>query len=183
MIRYVHFELRLAITALAALVVTVVVLLAVRGLSAWPDPWLWYGPPAVMAAVLVLWTPLRMSRLKGFSMVLEFEQAVPREDPRGVLPTDGGRLFRGPFRPFLHFALALVAIALIPSLFWDPYLVFGQLYLAVDWLCKGLVIAHWERRHGVLLWHGHDRNDPHKLSYTPVIRRPPTQTATDAPPA
>lgn len=181
MIRYVHYEFRMAIAAWAALALTTGVVLGVRGPSSLPDTW--WSSMAVFAVVMVLWVPLRASRIKGFGLVRELEKAEPRTEPYGTWPTDGFSLLqRRLLRGVLVLALVLVALVLPVSLWWEPWLIVGQLLLALDWTGHGLVAARWERRRGVLLWMGRQGRDPSEYYYTPVSSRPPTRTATDAPP-
>lgn len=134
-----------------------------------------------MLVVTAIFIPLRTSRIMGLSLVRLFDEAVPREDPRGILPTNV-RLFRRPLRPFVALALVQVAVILPTSLLWEPHLIAGPMWVALDWTSKAIVAGHWERRHDVMLWQGHDRNHPERFSYTPFNPTPPTRTATDAPP-
>ncbi|MCT9081683.1 hypothetical protein [Streptomyces fulvoviolaceus] len=177
MFRYVHLELKAAFAAAAALIVTLAVLFVVRGSPVLADAW-WLSVVA-MVVVAALWTGLQASRSKWGGKARDFEAAVPREDPQGVLPAGRGRLLHRPFRWVLF--LTLLAVSL-PLSFWHSNLALVQLWLTLYWLSGALAAARWERRNGVLLWQGHDRNDPLKLSYTPVSPPPPTRTATDAPP-
>jgi hypothetical protein len=174
----------MAIAAWAALVFTMGVFVGVRGLSSWPEAW--WSSMAVIAGVLVLWIPLRASRLKWFSMVRELETAEPREVPYGTWSTDHWSLLRtthpGILRAMYVLYISLMVPVLAVSILWEPYLVGVQLWLALDWTGRGLVAARWERRQGVLLWLGRKGRAPSEYYYTPVSPRPPTRTATDAPP-
>lgn len=174
MVRYVHFELRAAIGAAAALAVTAVVLCAVRGLPELSGTWLL--PFAAVTVVVALWAGVRSSRLKVVGRARTYEAAVPLENP----PAGGDTLRRRPFSP-KAFA-GFLAVALTLSLFWDPVVTLVLWWMALDWLSDGLVAARWERRNGVLLWRSDSRDEPWQLAYSPVSPRPPTRTATGAPP-
>jgi len=180
MLRYVHHEFRLSLCAAAAVAVTLGVLIAVHGLSPLPD--YWWRTLAIILGISALFVPLRASRIPGLSLVLRFDEAVPRHDPYGIYPTHVRLFRRTALRPMFVVFVSLTAITLAVCLLWTPDLIAGPLWLAVDWLCKGLVVLHWEYRHGARLWQGHDRDRPERFSYTTVNRFPPTRTATDAPP-
>jgi hypothetical protein len=174
MSRYVHDELRAAIAAAAALAVTAVVLYAVRGL---PEPsGRWWLPCAVLVVVVGLWAPVKASRLRWVGRAREYEAAVPLAGP----PPEGDSLRRRPVRPRVFAGFLVLSLAV--SLLWEPALVLLLVWRALSWLTDSLVAARWERRHGVLLWRGHDEDDPGKLSCSPVSGPPPTRTATGAPP-
>ncbi|MDN0195170.1 hypothetical protein [Streptomyces sp. S.PNR 29] len=176
MVRYVHDELRDVFSALAASAVNVAVMVSVRGFSPVRPSGL-----ALLAglalAFLAVYTLLRSSRLKWFSGVKQFEAAVPVEDTDAALPT-GDSLRRHPIG--LRLFAACVAMTLPLALLWDSWMAVFPLWPALAWLGRAVVCARWERRHGRLVWRGHLPEEPWELS---VSRRPPTRTATDAPPA
>ncbi|MGW0337964.1 hypothetical protein ACWD0J_40340 [Streptomyces sp. NPDC003011] len=172
--RYVHDEVRAAIAAAAALSVTAAVLCAVRGFPELSGRW--WLPHAVLIAVVALWTPVKASRLRWVGRARAYEAAVPLADP----PAGGDSLRRRPVR--LTVFAGFLAAALAVSLLWEPALTLLLGWRALSWLTESLVAARWERRHGVLLWQGHDEDDPWKLACSPVSPTPPTRTATGAPP-
>ncbi|MEU6176624.1 hypothetical protein [Streptomyces coeruleorubidus] len=174
--RLLHHELRAAVSAFAAIAVALTAMGLVRGLSA-PDQPGRLGLYVVgLLAFLVVWTLLKATRIKWFSEVRSFEKAVPVEDLDVALPTE--RLLRD--QPYsLRLFVLYLALAL-PLSFWEPWSLGVLLWSALDWLGQAALIAHWERRNGLLLWRGHVESRPWELS---VSRRPPTRTATDARPA
>jgi hypothetical protein len=170
--RYVHHQLRAVVSILAAAAVAAAVVGVVRG----------FPPPkmnglllaALLLVLVVVSTLLKATRIKWVSEVRDFEAAVPLEDTDVVLPTN--RFLRDqPFSPKL-FVLYLVSTVLM---FWEPWVVLIPLGSALDWLGQAAVAARWERRHGKVVWRGRVRSSPWELSVSP---RPPTRTATDAPP-
>jgi hypothetical protein len=173
MVRYVHFELRAAIAAAAALAVTAVVLCAVHGLPELPGTW--WRPVAVVVVVVALWTPVKASRLRWVGRARAYEAAVPLADP----PTGDDSLRRRPLSPRVFVGFLGVSVTL--SLLWEPFVTLVVMWQGLSWLSEGLIAARWERRHGVLLWQGHDEDEPWQLSCSPLSPRPPTRTATDAP--
>lgn len=173
--RYVHAELRDASSAFTGTVVSMAVFAWVGGhLPIRP-----HGLPLVIGiglAYVAASALLRGSWLKRFSSVREFD-AAPRLEDTGAAPPAGVSLRRRPFNPgVLGFT---VAFALPVALFWEPVLIVVPPRLASDWPARALVAARWERRNGLVLWRGHDPDEPGRLS---VSRRPPTRTATGAPP-
>jgi hypothetical protein len=175
MVRYIHVELRAAIGAAAALVVTAVVLGVVRGLPDASDRWWW--PYVAVACLVALWVPVRASRLKAVGRARTYEAAVPLEEP----PAGGDTLHRRPAG--LGAFVGFLAVSLPLSLLWDPVVTLFLTWMMLDWLSDALVAARWERRHGVLLWQGIDEDHPWKFAYSRVSPPPPTRTATDVPPA
>ena len=176
MVRYVHGELTVGLALLAATGVGVAVAVGVRDTS--PLTGGLVGRVAVFVVVLLtLATLVRGTRLKWVGEVPEFEAAVP---VTGADPA----LRRRPFGPF---GLGRLSLFLVPSvavgLLGVTWVLLVPLAMALDWLAKAAVGARWERGHGRLLWLGHDREHPWRLSYSPVSPPPPTRTATDAPPA
>lgn len=180
MIRYVHFEFRLAIIAAAAVAVTLTVVFAVHGFSVLPE--YWGRVVAVIFGFAGLWVFLRASRIPVFSLALLFDEAVPRIDPYGIYPMRVRLFRRTTWAPSLVLFLGLVALVLPVSLLWRLDLIAGPLWLTADWTSKGLAATHWEYQHGVRLWQGHDRTHPDRFSYTPATPPPRTRTATGAPP-
>ncbi|MEU0727957.1 hypothetical protein [Streptomyces sp. NPDC006140] len=174
--RLVHHELRAVLSVFAALAVALTALGLVRGFSAPDRPGALAGYFGALLALLVLWTLLKATRIKWFSHVRDFEKAVPVEDLDVVLPAD--RFLRDqPISPGL-FGMYLVLA--LPLSFWEPWTLGVLLWSALDWLGQAALVAHWERRNGLLLWRGHVGGRPWELS---VSRRPPTRTATGARPA
>ncbi|OUD02970.1 hypothetical protein [Streptomyces swartbergensis] len=110
-------------------------------------------------------------------MARDYDKAVPVEDTGAVVPADASlrdSWFNWP-------VLVLYLLFVLPiSVFWEPWVTGIALWSALDWLGQAALVAHWERRHGLLLWRGHVGSRPWELS---VSRRPPTRTATGARPA
>ncbi|MFF6915793.1 hypothetical protein [Streptomyces sp. NPDC012466] len=174
--RYVHVELRGAVSAFTGTAIAAAVFTGVRGhLPIRP-----HGLPLVIGiglAFVAASALLRRSRLKGFGVVREFDTAPFVEDT-GATPPAAVSLRRRPFSPgILAFSLVF---ALLVALLAEPSLLVVPPWLASDWLAHALVAARWERGNGLVLWRGHIPDEPWRLS---VSRRPPTRTATGAPPA
>jgi hypothetical protein len=173
MVRYVHTELTAALALLAGTGMGVAVAAGVHDTSvlrAGP-----VGKVAVFAVVfLTLVTLVRGTRLKWVGETANFEAAEPLPGPQPAAAR----------RPF---GLGRLLLFLVPNLVVGvlgfTWVLVVPLVMALDWLAKAAVGARWERRHGRLLWLGHDREEPLRLSYSPVSPPPPTRTATDAPPA
>jgi hypothetical protein len=172
--RLVHHEIRAANSTLLAGTVTLAVTAVVQGFPAADWDWRFVG---ATAGFLVLWTLLRATRVKGLGSHREFEKAVPLEENGRVPPADvplrrdhpvSGRLL------FLYVVLTLPV-----ALLWEPWVTVVCPGSAIAWLGDAAVAAHWERRHGLVLWRGHVRGSPWELSVSP---RPATRTATGAPP-
>lgn len=89
-----------------------------------------------------------------------------------VLPTNG--FLRD--QPFSRKLFVLYLVFSLP-MFWEPWVVLIPLGSALDWLGQAAVAAHWERRHGKVVWRGRVHSSPWELS---VSCRTPTRTATDA---
>ncbi|GGJ80406.1 hypothetical protein GCM10011583_09880 [Streptomyces camponoticapitis] len=49
---------------------------------------------------------------------------------------------------------------MIAALFWSPWAVLLPVALSVEWLMRACTAAHWERRHGLLLWRGGVKEQP-----------------------
>jgi len=171
MVRYVYYEFWAALAMLFGSAVGVAVAVGVRD----ETPVRSDGVPLVAAVALgflVVSALLRSSRLKWFGDVREFEAAVPRPHT-GATP---------PNRTYTVWLVALfVFAALLTSFVGDVVIL--PVVMGLDWLAKTVVGARWERRNGRVLWRGHDREEPWKLSYAPVSPPRATRTATDAPPA
>jgi hypothetical protein len=173
--RLLHHQLRAVLSACAAIAVALTVPGLVRGFSAPDRPALALYLGGLLALLLV-WTLLKATGIKWFSHVRDFEQAVSVGHPDGTLPAD--RFLRDrPFRPRL-FSLYL-ALAL-PLAFWEPWSLGVLPWSALDWVGEAALVVHWERRNGLMLWRGSVEGRPWELSVSP---RPPTRTATGAPPA
>jgi hypothetical protein len=179
-IRYINHEFRAAVPAWIAVVCAMGVFLAVRGNAGLPD-W-WWRTVSLIVAVQALWLRLRGTRLRFFSTARYFDEALPRPVPYGTWSTDHWGVFHRPRSPFAVRPLVLMALVLPLSLFWEPYPILGLLWVALDWTSLGLVAARWEFENRALLWLGRQGRDPAEYYYTPVSPRPPTRTATDAPP-
>lgn len=172
--RYVHHQLRAVVSILAAGAVAAAVAALVRGFSPPKTDGLRFV--AILFALLLVSTLLKATRVKGFSDVRHFEAAVPLDDTV-VLPTDG--FLRD--QPFSRKLFVLYLVLTLPaSVFWEPWIVLLPLGSALDWLGQAVVALHWERGHGRVVWRGHVGSRPWELS---VSSRPPTRTATGAPPA
>lgn len=181
MIRYVHHEFRMAIAAWFALIVTAGVAFGVRGPSTLREDW--WDVLGIVTGVLVLFCALRATRIPVLGLVPELETAPLRRVPYDHWSTDRWTLLQPQMRKSTVIgALAPVAVLLPVSLLWEPYVVVGLVYWAVDPSVRGSVAARHERRYGVLLWLGRKGRDPSEYYYTPVSPGPPPRTATDAPP-
>lgn len=168
--RYVHMELWAALAVLTGTAGGVAVAIGVRGeppVRAATVEWV----AALAVVFLVVATLLRASRLKWVGKVRDFEAAGPEP---GAGPTPR-HLWYG-----LRM-LGLVATAALFASFFTDAAVAVALVQALDWLAKAVVGARWERAHGRVLWRGHNRGEPWRLSYSPVTPRPSTRTATDGP--
>ncbi|MFJ6084141.1 hypothetical protein ACIQI8_22325 [Streptomyces sp. NPDC092369] len=167
--RYVHQELLAALAMLTGIAVGVAVSVGIRD-----DASLHGRGVAVTAALavafLVVSVLLRSSRLKWVGEVREFEAAGPRPGA-DVVPRD--RAYS--VRMVVLFVLAAVLTSFLGVAVVIP------LAMGLDWLTKAVVAARWERRHGRVLWRGHNRDEPWKLSYSPVSPPRATRTATDGP--
>lgn len=173
MVRYVHSELTAGLVLLAGTGAGVTVAVGVHDTSLLRADSV--GRVAVFAVVfLTLVALVRGTRLKWVGEVANFEAAVPVSDAEPVVPR----------RPF---GLGRLSLFLLPNLavglLGFTWVLLVPLVMALDWLAKAAVGARWERGHGRLLWLGHDKEEPWRLSYSPVSPAPPTRTATDAPPA
>lgn len=131
------------------------------------------------AALATLWTLLKSTRLKGIGMVRDLDATQPVPVPDTPAPT-GSSPRRPLFQPRVLVPYLVAALGL--SLWWDPWWSLLPLVGAADWLSDAAVTARWERGHGRLLWRDVDPDEPGRLGYTTVTPRPPTRTATDAPP-
>lgn len=170
--RYVHMELWAALAVLTGTAGGVAVAVGVRDeppVRADTVKWV----VALAVVYLVAATLLRASRLKWVGEVRDFEAAgpVPGAGPTPRHLSYGLRM------------LGLVATSALFASFFTDTAVAVALALALDWLVKAAVGARWERAHGRVLWRGHDRGEPWRLSYSPVTAPPSTRTATDGPPA
>ncbi len=174
--RLVHHEVRAVLSVLAALAVALTVLGLVRGFSAPDRPGALALYVGALLALLIVWTLLKATRIKWLGHVREFEKAVPTEDLDVVVPTD--RFQRD--RPFSPGLFGLYLVFALPVSFWEPWALGVLLWSPLEWLGQAALVAHWERRNGLLLWRGHVGGRPWELS---VSRRPATRTATGARPA
>jgi hypothetical protein len=173
--RLLHHELRAVLSAFAALALALTALGLVRGFSAPERP----GALALylggLLALLVVWTLLKSTRIKWFGQVRDFERAVPSEGAEGTPPTD--RSLRD--RPFaLRLFVPFLVLGLGTAL-WEPWALGVLFWPALDWAGQAALVAHWERRNGLLLWRGRVGSRPWELS---VSRRPATRTASGARP-
>ncbi|WAZ23555.1 hypothetical protein STRCI_004903 [Streptomyces cinnabarinus] len=166
--RYVHHELRSVITVLAAVAVCAPVTAAVHGtLIDSGDLSLFL---AGLIGFAVLFTLAQASRIKWLSEVLDFEAAVPLEEPPPEVS-----LLRHPVNPWL--LAVMTAGTLGTALAWEPAAALFPLWLALAWLGQAWLAVNWERGNGKVLWRGHDPDKPWRLSVSP---RPLTRTATGA---
>lgn len=156
--RYVHHELRSVYTALAALAISVTATSGVRGapLTAFGLGWFLMA----MLAFTVVYTLLGATRLKWVGEIRDFEAAVPLEEaPAGV------SLRRHPLNWWLFVVMLVPSFAL--ALAWEPWVALLPLWSALAWSGQAWLAVDWERKHGRVLWRGHDQNAPWKLSYSP----------------
>jgi hypothetical protein len=168
--RLLHHEFRAAFAALAVAVVCGVVLGLVHGFSASSDA----GDLRTLTVALfvgaVVWTLLGATGLKWVSEVRDFDRAVPVEDIDVVPPAD--RSLRGDwFSPGLFGTYLVLTLPI--ALFWEGAVLSIPVWSAMNWLGKAALIIRWERRHGLVLWRGHDGARPWELS---VSRRSPAPT-------
>ncbi|WP_043676905.1 hypothetical protein [Streptomyces xylophagus] len=171
MVRYVHSELTAALALLAGTGMGAAVAVGVHDSSVLRAGSV--GRAAIFAVVfLTLVTLVRGTRLKWVGEVANFEAALP-------LPSAAPAQ-----RPF---GLGRLLLFLLPNLVVGvlgfTWVLLVPLAMALDWLAKAAVGARWERGNGRLLWLGQNREEPMRLSYSPISPPPPTRTATDAPPA
>ncbi len=173
MVRYVHSELTAALALLAGTGMGAAVAVGVHDGSVLRAGSV--GRAAVFAVVFfTLVTLVRGTRLKWVGEVANFEAAVPLP---GAAPAPTPR----------PFGLGRLLLFLLPNLVVGvlgfTWVLLVPLAMAMDWLAKAAVGARWERANGRLLWLGQDKEEPMRLSYSPVSPPPPTRTATDVPPA
>ncbi|MFC9245638.1 hypothetical protein ACFT7S_16920 [Streptomyces sp. NPDC057136] len=130
----------------------------------------------IVVGCSVLCGLLEASRLKWISVVRDFDEAVPLQDPETVLPAeyDVGR-----FLVNWGFLPVLLVPALVMGLAVNPWLALAPLGIALDWLMRAGIAARWERKNAALLWREHIQSRPWELSYTPLGPPPPNRTATD----
>ncbi|MGW5633271.1 hypothetical protein [Streptomyces sp. NPDC003832] len=161
--RYVHRELRTAVAAFAAVAVSAPVTFAVRGELVDPGAVPFFTLGLIACAAVAT----QLSRFKWLSRVLGFETAQPLEGP-----PPRASLRRRP----LHVGLfaVMTALTLGVALAWEPLVALTPLWLGTMWLGEAGLAATWERANGKVLWRGHDREEPWRLSVSP---RPPTRTA------
>ncbi|MDT9697849.1 hypothetical protein [Streptomyces sp. P17] len=166
--RYVHHELRSVFSALAVAAVCVPVTGVARGalVSASGLPLFLLG----LIAFATVFTLLQSTRIKWLSEVLDFEAAVPLEEPPAETP-----LRRRPVNPWLFTMMTAATLGFAFAL--DPAAALFPLWLALAWLGQAYLAVNWERRHGKTLWRGHDPDKPWRLSVSP---RPLPRTATGA---
>ncbi|MGW0910730.1 hypothetical protein ACWD1Z_03105 [Streptomyces sp. NPDC002784] len=168
--RYVHHELRSVGTASATVAVCVPVTAGVHGAP------LDAGGLGLFAAALlgfaVLCTLAQASRIRWLSEVLDFEAAEPLATPPAAAP-----LLRHPVNWWLF--TVMTAGTLGAALAWEPVAAVFPLWPAAAWLGQAWLADGWERRHGKVLWRGHDPDRPGRLAVSP---RPLPRTATGAPP-
>jgi hypothetical protein len=174
--RLVHHELRAVVSVLAAAAVALTAVGLARGFSPPSEPGRLGLYAAAVVASMVVWTLLKATRIKWFSEVRDFEKAVRLDGTDPALTAK--RFLRD--RPFSPRMFVLYTLFAVPLALWEPWTAVICLWSALDWLGQAAVAAHWERRHGLLLWRGPVGGRPWELS---VSRRPPTRTATGARPA
>lgn len=155
MVRYVHHQMITVAEAAATMAVTVPVVFAVRGVPR-PDAEIW-RVGAVLAAFFAVFGLLScfVGWLGGEKK--DFETALALADPDSVLPTPRESWRRSFGTGFVIFmAVGCLFIALT----WEPMIVFWPLVLVPERVVKGAYAAHWERRHGLVLWRGHVADQP-----------------------
>ncbi|MFJ7948862.1 transposase [Streptomyces sp. NPDC096354] len=156
MVRYVHSQLMTCVEVACAMAIVTPVVSGVRGVpkfssDQWPVLLSFLGAIALFGALAC--TPLRW--LGGRQR--DFETAVPLANPEAVLPTPKEALRRSFDGGFV---VVVVVPSLVVGLMWPPFAFFWPLVFVPDRAIKGIYVAHWERRHGVLLWHGHVKEQP-----------------------
>lgn len=177
--RLVHHELRASLAALLAFVISAVAVAVVRGIPTVPRAGRAVLYVGGFLAILVVYTLLKATRVKGLSEVREFEAAVPA-DPDRALPAEDFWHDR-PVSPRMFWLILVPTLAV--TLLWEPWFLLFPLGSALDWAGQAALVARWERRHGRVLWRGHVGSRPWELSYSPLSPPPPARTATGAPPA
>jgi hypothetical protein len=154
-VRYVHHQLITVAEAAAALAVTVPVVFAVRGVPTPPEDF--WQVSAALAVFLALIGLLSCTVGRRGTEKRDFETALPLADPDAVLPTPRESLRRS-FTP--GFVAYLMVVCLVLALVWEPLVAFAPLLYVPDRVVKGAYAAHWERRHGLVLWRGHVADQP-----------------------
>lgn len=175
MVRFVHHELIATVAWVTGIVVGVTAAVVVRGSGPVRGDTVAHAA-ALVIGLFVLFTLAHASGLKHVSYKRDFETAVAL--PNDVRLPRGGALH-------LLFRLPYALLFLAPGVFaffWGSGSLFLAL-LATEWLGSAAVAVWWERRHGRLIWRGYVHNEPWRLAYSPLSPPPPTETATDAPPA
>ncbi|MFI8949243.1 hypothetical protein ACIGO6_22325 [Streptomyces sp. NPDC053750] len=106
--------------------------------------------------------------------VRRFGRAVPLADDVALPPERRPRE-----RLFLPGLFGVVVVpTLVATLVWGSWVALLPLVLVAQWGAQALAVALWERRNGRVLWRA-----PGGPVTSPVSPRPPTRTATGAPPA
>ncbi|MFI1355247.1 hypothetical protein ACH4TV_17000 [Streptomyces sp. NPDC020898] len=175
--RLLHHELRFSLTAVVAMVVSVVVVGPVRGFPSVNVSYL-----STFAGALALWvllTLLRATRIPWFGEVRDFDAATP-VDPETALPTED---FWHDRPVNLGFLPVLLVPALGLALAWEAWMCLMPLVWGLEVAAKAARVAHWERENGRVLWRGRVEGRPWELSYSPVGHGAPARTTTDAPPS
>ncbi|MDN3249475.1 hypothetical protein ACFW4O_05635 [Streptomyces mutabilis] len=109
--------------------------------------------------------------------VRRFRKAVPLAD--GVEPPPDEPLRERLFLPGLFAFMAVPT--LVAALVWGTWPALFPLASAAHWGTQALLVTVWERRNGRLLWRKPTMGDV-GLATSPLSPRPPTRTATGAPP-
>lgn len=157
--RYVHHELRSVYTASAALAISVAVTAGVRGALMTA-----FGLGRFLLCMVgftVVHTLLGATRLKWVGEIGDYEAAVPLE----AAPENAVSLRRRPLNWWLLTAMLVPTVVF--AIAWEPWIALLPLWWVLAWSGQAWLVADWERRHGRVLWRGHDEDAPWRLSYSP----------------
>ena len=171
--RFLYHETRATGAALVATAVCAVAGGAVHGFQPLPA-----GEAARQFPVWLLGLVVLSVLVELVVEVRRFRKAVPLAADVEPPPDEPLRE-----RLFLPGLFAFMAVpTLVAAVVWGAWLALFPLASAVHWGTQALLITVWERRNGRLLWRKHTMGNV-GLATSPLSPRPPTRTATGAPPA